>query len=113
MAANNSIPSGIARRAPWQSWGVVMSGGGDGTSLDKKLEEITDNKDLIGFLWTALYWELVPGVGLEPTRALAHRILSPVRLPVPPPGHVNPHDSTVDHCKRGTEPEFLTTSLSA
>ena len=44
----------------------------------------------------------MPGVGLEPTRAFAHRILSPVRLPVPPPGHVNPHDSTVDHCKRGT-----------
>lgn len=29
---------------------------------------------------------LVPGVGLEPTRPEGHRILSPTRLPVPPPG---------------------------
>jgi hypothetical protein len=26
----------------------------------------------------------VPKVGLEPTRAFAHRILSPARLPIPP-----------------------------
>lgn len=27
----------------------------------------------------------LPGVGIEPTRPCGHRILSPVRLPVPPP----------------------------
>ena len=30
--------------------------------------------------------ELVPGAGLEPARAQAQGILSPLRLPVPPPG---------------------------
>jgi mannose-6-phosphate isomerase-like protein (cupin superfamily) len=30
---------------------------------------------------------VVPGVGIEPTRSCDHRILSPARLPVPPPGH--------------------------
>ena len=31
---------------------------------------------------------LVPGAGIEPARAnLAHRILSPMRLPVPPSRH--------------------------
>jgi hypothetical protein len=28
---------------------------------------------------------LVPGVGIEPTRPYGHGILSPERLPVPPP----------------------------
>ena len=27
---------------------------------------------------------MVPGAGIEPARTLVHRILSPVRLPVPP-----------------------------
>ena len=30
---------------------------------------------------------MVPRVGLEPTRPKGHRILSPARLPIPPPGH--------------------------
>ncbi len=29
---------------------------------------------------------MVPGVGLEPTRPCGQRILSPLRLPIPPPG---------------------------
>ena len=29
---------------------------------------------------------MVPGVGLEPTRSYDQRILSPLRLPIPPPG---------------------------
>jgi Phage integrase family len=33
---------------------------------------------------------LVPGVGLEPTRACAHRCLRPTRLPVPPPRRGQP-----------------------
>ena len=33
---------------------------------------------------------MVPGVGLEPTRPRGQRILSPLRLPIPPTGHV-PH----------------------
>src|SRR5271154_3231095 len=28
--------------------------------------------------------EMVPGIGIEPTRPCGHRILSPARLPVPP-----------------------------
>ncbi len=31
---------------------------------------------------------LVPGAGLEPARCRHRRILSPVRLPVPPPGQL-------------------------
>ena len=31
---------------------------------------------------------LVPGTGIEPVRANARGILSPLRLPVPPPGQV-------------------------
>ena len=39
-------------------------------------------------LSSSSYWEsLVPGVGLEPTRPHGQRILSPLRLPIPPPGH--------------------------
>jgi hypothetical protein len=30
-------------------------------------------------------YHLLPRVGLEPTRSCPHRILSPARLPVPPP----------------------------
>ena len=33
---------------------------------------------------------MVPGVGLEPTRPCGQRILSPSRLPIPPPGLVAP-----------------------
>ena len=32
---------------------------------------------------------MVPGTGIEPVRYCYRRILSPVRLPVPPPGHQN------------------------
>ena len=31
---------------------------------------------------------MVPEIGLEPIRMLLLRILSPVRLPIPPLGHV-------------------------
>ena len=32
--------------------------------------------------------QLVPGTGIEPVWYRYRRILSPVRLPVPPPGHL-------------------------
>ena len=32
--------------------------------------------------------KLVPRAGIEPARVTTRRILSPVRLPVPPPRHV-------------------------
>lgn len=32
---------------------------------------------------------MVPGAGLEPARCRHRRILSPVRLPIPPPGQLN------------------------
>lgn len=41
----------------------------------------------------------VPGVGLEPTRPEGHRILSPTRLPIPPPGQ--------GHGRAAFSPEFL------
>ena len=31
---------------------------------------------------------MVPGKGLEPLRDYSQRILSPLRLPIPPPGHL-------------------------
>ena len=33
-------------------------------------------------------WPLVPGEGLEPSRPCGQRILSPLRLPISPTGHV-------------------------
>ena len=33
------------------------------------------------------FFQLVPGTGIEPVRYRYRRILSPVRLPIPPPGH--------------------------
>jgi hypothetical protein len=33
-------------------------------------------------------FRVVPRVGVEPTRVLPHRILSPARLPIPPSRHV-------------------------
>jgi hypothetical protein len=30
---------------------------------------------------------MVPGAGIEPARLLRRGILSPLRLPIPPPGH--------------------------
>src|SRR4030042_6367833 len=35
--------------------------------------------------WTGSGKRLVPGGGVEPSRPCGHRILSPARLPVPPP----------------------------
>ena len=32
---------------------------------------------------------LVPGAGVEPARRILRGILSPLRLPIPPPGRVN------------------------
>ena len=32
---------------------------------------------------------MVPGTGLEPVRPLGRRILSPLRLPIPPSRHVS------------------------
>ena len=37
---------------------------------------------------TGNFCNLVPGTGIEPVRYRYRRILSPVRLPVPPPGQV-------------------------
>ena len=45
----------------------------------------------------------MPGVGFEPTRAFAHRILSPVRLPVPPPGHASKARFYSGSLKTGTQ----------
>lgn len=35
-----------------------------------------------------VYFFLVPRAGLEPAQAKARRILSPLRLPIPPPRHI-------------------------
>ena len=37
-----------------------------------------------------LFLEVVPGAGLEPARYRYRRILSPVRLPIPPSGRWSP-----------------------
>ena len=36
-----------------------------------------------------MFFAVVPAIGLEPIRLLGLRILSPVRLPIPPRGHKN------------------------
>ncbi len=36
---------------------------------------------------TPFFVALVPGTGVEPVQAEARGILSPLRLPIPPPGH--------------------------
>ena len=40
-------------------------------------------------VYQSYYFHMVPGTGIEPVRYCYRRILSPVRLPVPPPGHQN------------------------
>ena len=39
------------------------------------------------------FFKLVPGTGIEPVRVLPRKILSLVRLPIPPPGHLTFGDS--------------------
>ena len=39
----------------------------------------------------------MPETGIEPVRGLARRILSPVRLPVPPLGHISHNDLLLNH----------------
>ena len=44
---------------------------------------------------------MVGVVGLEPTRLYSQRILSPVRLPIPPHPHkITRHDFSLDQIKR-------------
>ncbi len=40
---------------------------------------------------TGVSCHLVPGTGIEPVWYRYRRILSPVRLPVPPPGRIDGH----------------------
>ncbi len=48
--------------------------GGAGVPLGSRIGEAESN-------------EVVPGVGLEPTRPFGQGILNPSRLPIPPSGH--------------------------
>ena len=43
------------------------------------------------FEWSAVHSDVVPVVGVEPTRYCYHRILSPARLPIPPYRHIMPY----------------------
>ena len=65
--------------------------------------------------------KMVPGVGIEPTSRLRRqRILSPPRLPVPPPRHgyrrmcpkIRPHPHVVDYTTGGDKPSGSGLSLS-
>ena len=47
----------------------------------------------------------VPGAGLEPARAEAHRILSPACLPIPPPGQVRSISTSQDLKKKPPKTE--------
>ena len=42
-----------------------------------------------------IFYHLVPGTGIEPVWYRYRRILSPVRLPVPPPGHQVGHSPEI------------------
>ena len=61
-----------------------------------------------------LRYSEVPREGLEPSRPCGHRILSPARLPIPPPRHINVVVSdefcTPRHCAKNapmSKPPFL------
>ena len=41
------------------------------------------------FITATPIFGMVPGVGVEPTRSKLRGILSPLRLPVPPPGRIS------------------------
>ena len=52
---------------------------------DEKISKITCRKNLR--TGTGIFLFSVLGEGLEPSRTEVHRILSPVRLPIPPSEH--------------------------
>ncbi len=54
---------------------------------------------------SALKTQTVPGEGLEPTRANAHWLLRPVRLPIPPPGQKKFKQQTEKYPRRDSNPQ--------
>ena len=54
---------------------------------------------------------VVPGAGLEPARVLARGILSPLRLPIPPPGLIRKHHLMEDEV--GIEPAYTALQAAA
>jgi hypothetical protein len=51
------------------------------------LDKLTVDKTMAYKKCKPLFY-LVPGAGIEPARCCQRGILSPVRLPIPPPGHL-------------------------
>ena len=50
--------------------------------------QISTKKKLETFVSSYFFQKMVGTVGLEPTRDFSQRILSPLRLPIPPRPHV-------------------------
>ena len=42
-----------------------------------------------GLYWTLSFFDMVPEAGIEPARSYLRVILSPLRLPIPPPGQLD------------------------
>ena len=60
-----------------------MNFSGHGNNGNKKIKSTKQTEH------TTWYLKLVPGEGLEPSRPCGQRILSPLRLPIPPSRHQN------------------------
>jgi CheY-like chemotaxis protein len=57
------------------------------TAIDKEKPTTCYQARAFGHLKISLDFKVVPGAGLEPARGEPRGILSPLRLPVPPPRH--------------------------
>ncbi len=56
---------------------------------------------------------LVPGAGVEPARGCPRGILSPLRLPVPPPGHHDVGACDLVEAGVGIEPAYTALQAAA
>ena len=65
------------------------------SSKDDKVFCIASDKKLLNnFKFNLQVYFMVPTPGLEPGRPYGQGILSPLRLPIPPSGHLNYHKSS-------------------
>ena len=56
---------------------------------------------------------MVPGAGLEPARDKSRGILSPLRLPIPPPGLYRETSVSIVEARNGIEPMYAALQAAA